>query len=276
MRDKTPLYLTQHPPLTMRNQIIRASVALLASLVYTLAAYSDHHEETESEPTLARGHSFEIKAGSQVAFQKAFAKHVQWRRDNKDPWGWECYVIVNGPEVGRYVVRSYPHTWADFDDYYNNEFGQKALEHWNANVAPHLASENADISDMRWDLSKWTDERDYEYFLVNTNRLKIGKQWYYLNAIQQISDTLKEANWEGDWLVDVEKVGGNGNTVWVVFPFENFAGMEEPSPDAYAVFLEVHGQEKTDEVFGQLNDAIANSEANLYRHLPDHTIVAAE
>ncbi|MBK1879682.1 hypothetical protein [Pelagicoccus mobilis] len=261
----------------MRNPILKALVAALVSLFLSCSLFSDHHKSDEKGAVLGRGYTFEVKMGSQADFQKAFAEHVQWRRDNGDTWGWECFVVVNGPDLGNYHVRSYPHSWADFDEYYNSEFGKKASEHWYATVAPHLESIEADIAVDRQDLSKWTDGRDYEYFTVNTVRTKIGRQWDYLNAIEQIGNVLKETeSWDYDWSVSVQKAGGVGNNVWLVFPSEDWAGMEDPSPNAYEVVLEALGEEKTKEIFDQLNDSVAKSVSNHFRHLPDYSIKAAE
>src|SRR3990172_10115283 len=76
------------------------------------------------------------KKGSEVKFDKAFAEHVQWRRDHKDPWTWEVYVESDGPETGAYFARSGNHNWADFDAYDASDFAAKADVQWNATVAP--------------------------------------------------------------------------------------------------------------------------------------------
>lgn len=260
----------------MRKQILKASLSLIASIFLSSTLFSDHHEEEAKTESLARGYTFDVKAGSKAAFKKAFAKHQQWRQDNGDPWSWNCYVAVNGPNVGRYGVRSSPHTWADFDAYDQHEFAKKANDHWDANVAPLLDSVSADISESKWNLGKWTDGRDYKFFQVNTSHLKIGQQWSHLNAIEQIGNALKEAEWEGDWSVDVELMGGAGETVSIIFPFENWAGMEAPSPNAYDVLVESLGAEKTDELFGQMNAAVAEQTISLYRLLPDLSFEVAK
>ncbi len=192
------------------------------------------------------------------------------------PWRWDCYISVNGPDVGRYGVRSYPHTCADFDVYDEHEFSKKASDHWNAHVAPLLDSVTADIGESKWDLGKWTDGRDYSLFQVNTSHLKVGQQWSYLDAVKQIGDALKQNGFEQDWSVDVELMGEAGETVSLVFPYENWAGMEAPSPSAYEVVVDALGKEKADELFGQMNAAVEDSTTSLYRLVPDLSVQAAE
>lgn len=260
----------------MRNNLHKASLSLFLSILFSLNLFSEHHEEEAVTSSLSRGYSFTIKPGAEADFNKAFAEHTQWRRDNGDPWNWEVYVVVNGPLAGNWAVRSFGHKWADFDLYDSSEFTAKANEHWNSHVTKHLSSWDTSIIELKDELSKWNDERDYQYFIVQESRLKIGKQWHHLNALEGIGKVLKEEEWEGDWLVHVERNGGIGEAVSLVFPFENWAGMENPNPDAYAVILEAVGEEATQKMFDEFNDSIAEVSTNVFKRVPDLSIKAAE
>ena len=147
---------------------------ILSALTVTLSlsvstAVADSHEAG----TLAKVWSITPKAGMTEEFEKALGAHVQWRRDNKDPWHWNVYVEVDGHDVGTYYARSGGHHYPDFDDY--EAFGEKASDHWNDTVQPYVANVRSSMSRELPDMGQWEgNTSDYNLFKVFSIDLKPG------------------------------------------------------------------------------------------------------
>ena len=87
---------------------------------------------------LAKIYFVNVKSGHDTEFVAALKEHVEWRKQAGDPWTWLVYQIVNGKNLGDFVIRSSGHSWADLDSY--EEFLAKGAVEFNKNVGPHIKS----------------------------------------------------------------------------------------------------------------------------------------
>ncbi len=55
------------------------------------------------------------KAGREQAFEKGYRQHLEWHKNNHDPWGWYGWFIISGPRCGQFVDATVDHAWSDFD-----------------------------------------------------------------------------------------------------------------------------------------------------------------
>jgi hypothetical protein len=55
------------------------------------------------------------KAGAEQQFEKGYRQHLQWHKNNRDPWGWYGWFIISGPRDGQFVDATMEHAWSDFD-----------------------------------------------------------------------------------------------------------------------------------------------------------------
>lgn len=55
------------------------------------------------------------KAGREAAFEQGYARHLQWHRNNSDPWTWHGWSFVLGERLGKFMDGTFRHAAADFD-----------------------------------------------------------------------------------------------------------------------------------------------------------------
>jgi hypothetical protein len=221
--------------------------------------------------------AFMPKSGSQVEFEKAFAAHVQWRRDNKDPWTWQVYVEVDGPNAGLHYARSGNHHWSDFDDYDASEFATKANAHWNTTVAPHLAKISSWMGEDQAAISHWPEDApDYQLFQLYTYRLKPGHMQRFMDATTSIVEALKEAKWPYHWSFIEHLTGSSVPSVMLVLPATKWADMKEPSPNVLEAVAGVRGKEKAAALFAAMSETFAQTDAVVVRLLPHYGVKGAQ
>ncbi len=56
------------------------------------------------------------KAGMKDKWEEGTKKHMAFHREKGDTWQWFVWEIVSGENVGDYVVGTFEHKWADFDN----------------------------------------------------------------------------------------------------------------------------------------------------------------
>ena len=78
----------------MKTGLIAVAAGLFVSTVAFPAMAQGGAED------IARGFVFEAKPGMATQFEEAIKLHVQWRKQNNDPWTWVWYQVVNGDNIG--------------------------------------------------------------------------------------------------------------------------------------------------------------------------------
>ena len=69
----------------------------------------------EGPSTVTKWYLFTVKSGHDLQWEEAYQEHLDWRRQHKDTWTWQTYMIVSGERLGQYLTMSSGHRWADFD-----------------------------------------------------------------------------------------------------------------------------------------------------------------
>lgn len=87
---------------------IRFTLALLTAM---LAVYCNAVCQTDAARIVViRPHT-----GHQGEFQQGYRRHLEWHRQNKDPWTWYGWRIATGARVGYFMDGTFGHEWKDFD-----------------------------------------------------------------------------------------------------------------------------------------------------------------
>jgi hypothetical protein len=53
--------------------------------------------------------------GQERNFEEGYARHLEWHRQQKDPWTWLGWYFVLGPRLGQFMDGSFGHAASDFD-----------------------------------------------------------------------------------------------------------------------------------------------------------------
>ena len=216
------------------------------------------------------------KNGMDQQFQKAFAAHVQWRRDNKDPWSWEVYSEAVGPEPGILFARSANHSWADFDAYEATGFPMKAGEQWDTTVAPFVANVRNSISEYEPSMSHWPkDAPEYTLFTLITYQLKQGAGMKFRTTTEEIAKALAEAKWPNNWAFLAYHTGPQPSQL-LVLPAANWAGFKDPDPNVYNAVVSVRGAEAAGKLFADYGSCVAHQDAIIIRRLPQFSVTGTK
>jgi hypothetical protein len=257
----------------MKTRYCAALFAAVAMLSSPLGSFAESHK---TPGTLARIWTIIPKNGSELKFDKAFADHVQWRRDNKDPWNWDVFVQVDGPEVGAYYARSGNRHWSDFDAYEAAEFSKKAGLHWNETVAPHVAVVRSEIDEYMPDISNWPmDAPEYNLFRLNRHLVNIGGTKDFVAAVGAIGGVLKEAKWPHHWSFHMSH-SGEGPSVTLVLPSINWAGIAEPESNVGEVLVKSLGEEKAGQYWANLFATFRKLNVVTVKRIPELAVKAAK
>ena len=74
-------------------------------------------------------------------------KHMAWHTAQKDPWTWEVFQIMTGPDTGGYVIASGDHQWKEMEDWVAR-FADADAGDSQATMGPNIASKTANDRNM--------------------------------------------------------------------------------------------------------------------------------
>ncbi|MEJ2058635.1 MAG: hypothetical protein P8X39_12445 [Desulfofustis sp.] len=235
---------------------------LLISLMVVLLFGLSASELFAQSKNLAKVYFIKVKDGDSGAFQTALKQHAQWRMENGDPWSWTVYEVVNGTNMGDFIIRSGGHSWADFDTY--QDFNEKGSAEFVKNVSPYIAEITSRITaDDTTNVNWYPNDGEVNLIQVYTYKLKPGHGMDFYNAIKEYGKAIKKEGRKDYYGVIWGVNGGSELMVNLVFPFKNWAGMEGPKEKWRDFTKRVLGEEKAKMV----RDKLANSYTDVHGYV---------
>lgn len=225
-------------------------LALLLAICFTLPV--------QAQSDLAWAYTMKPKMGHYDATLQALREHTQWRRDHDDPWVWDIYEIINGPDLGTFIARSGGHTWADFDAYRL----EGANEHFRSTVTPHLESftsviTSGDTTNVR--LPEWIGEAPL-YLVVNYD-IANGKMESFQKGLSSYHKAIADTAHETYYYFQYFANGGTGYEVQGVFPARSFSDLAEDDPSLESVLKEYFSEMGLEAIQDLFEDAISDARA---------------
>ena len=208
---------------------------LLSGLIALLCLSFISQNVLAQDKNLAEIYFIKVKTGQDAEFEAAIKAHAEWRKQAGDPWDWFVHQVVNGENLGEYVIRSGGHTWADFDSY--EEFGAKASVEFFKTVGPHMEKSRniitrVDTTNINW----YPTPSEVNLISVITYHLKPGQAQVFTTAVNKFHTAIVENNYKAyhafEWLVN----GWTGPRVSLVLPYKNWAEMQGP-PESFNDFM---------------------------------------
>lgn len=234
---------------------------LAAALVVSSVAFPANAEaQTEN---IAQTYVHTVRPENIAQFEAAVKRHVQWRKQNDDPWDWVWYQFVNGDGLGRYMVRSGNHQWADLDSRFAWEDRVGAGRHFLATVGPYFEAEDSAITQQDAVLSRPLD--DYSgitLFAVTQFDVRLPGQ--FRAAITKIGEGLDRGNWDRPYLWQMTANGGSMDATLVI-PAENWDALSPPARTLPATMVEVYGEPEARELMEQLARSIRSQSSYTIR-----------
>ena len=221
---------------------------------------------------LAKIYFVNVKSGHGAEFVAALKEHVEWRKQASDPWTWSVYQIVNGQNLGDFVIRSGGHTWADLDSY--EEFLAKGAVEFNKNVGPHIESTSntitaVDTTNINW----YPNNDDVNLISVITYHLKPGHERAFTQAINKYHTAIKENNRETYYAFAWNVNGGSGPSVSLVLPYKNWAEMQGPDESLRTFMERVLGSEEAQQLSDEFNSTYHTRESSVLRLRRDLSVI---
>ena len=240
--------------------------ALATALLLWVVAFPEAAQgQTED---IAQSYVHTVQPEMIAQFEEAVKQHVQWRKQNNDPWEWTWYQVVNGDGLGRYLVRSGNHRWADLDVRYAWEDRVGAGPHFLATVGPFFESEDSSISQLDGALSRPPDDLSaITLFAVTEFDVRLPGQ--FREAITKIGEGLDRGNWERSYQWLMEAHGGGTTDATLVIPAENWGGLAPPEKPLPVLLAEVYGEQEASDLMQQFATSIRSQTSYTLRVRPD-------
>ncbi|MFQ5704605.1 MAG: hypothetical protein ACE5HT_11345 [Gemmatimonadales bacterium] len=224
--------------------------------------------------SLAQLYTVKPKADMAAGFQTALQQHVKWRAQNKDPWNWTTYEVVQGENLGSFVIRSGDHTWADFDAY-DADFGPKGRVQYLASVAPLVESITASISALDTAHVRLPDDLSKITLLqVVTYYLKPDQGQRFNEVVGKFHSAIVKTDYPVYYAFVNQIAGGVGPAVTLVLPYENWAAFEGPDKPMAAMLAEVYGKKEAAKMSEEFSNCFTHVETSVLRFRPDLSVIA--
>lgn len=217
---------------------------------------------------------FTPKAETAAAFEAAFQAHVAHRKSLNDPWVWQVYQEIVGPNVGKYYVASWNHSWADFDAYDSWAGAPEAGAHFDATIGPLLEDMSSSIS-QEGAISRYPDDPSWEPTLVNVTVFYLipGKQQGFDEAIRKFDEAIEGADMPFYYSSDFTVAGGSGPSYSIAGLGESWADFADPDPSMERVMMDTYGEEEAMRIFTAFGESVHHWESFVVRYRPDLSLL---
>lgn len=222
-------------------------------------------EEDKSQPMVEEW-VVSAKVGSETEFMDALRSHVDWRRENKDPWNWNLYTPQTGKMDTRVLIRSTGHEYVNIASYGESEFSQKAARHWDETVAPYAGVSTRHLR-FQTPVSYWPDET-YDYLLILQVDAKPDANATLLKAAMELDDIVRGADLEAVGGLEYTWAGG-GPAFQYVEGHKDWASTSPGSPLAVKIsnlVIEKLGEERANATY-EAAQILHNPSMQIYKRL---------
>jgi hypothetical protein len=221
---------------------------------------------------LARLFFLKVKSGHGAEFAAALKEHAAWRKQAGDPWTWIVHQVVNGKNLGDYVIRSGGHNWADLDSY--EEFSSKAAPQFYKTVGPHLKNVSnfitaGDTVNVNWP----QNPADVNLISIIQYHLKPGHGPAFAQAVNKYHTAIQENNREAYYAFIWNVNGGSGPSVTLALPYKNWSDMQGPEESLRAFMQRVLGEEEAKKLYMEFNGTFTSTESMIVRVRRDLSVL---
>lgn len=244
-----------------------------ASLAVIVAAAALAAAREVDAQGIARVYVMTPAPGQQQAFEKALTAHAQWRKQAGDPWSWSVYQVVDGEDLGSFLVRSGGHTWADLDAY-DAGFGQRGDARFNADVGPLLAHISSSITQEDTSLVRMPDSPD-GYTLVQVTRyhVKPEKSQAFHALVGKIHRAIVDSDWPVHYAFVNTVSGADGQDVIMAGFHDGWADFAEPDPSFDQMLARKYGEEAAGKMMHTFGDAVWGWDSMTLRLRPEMSVM---
>ena len=195
------------------------------------------------------------KAGMKDKWEEGAKKHMAFHREKGDSWQWLFWEIVSGENVGDFVVGSFEHKWADFDNM--PVTGPEDAADLKINGDPYTESANVKyIEDMlKHSVAPAEGTPPAKLVTLVTVHVKPDMVEGYLNAVSKIPEALAKAGSDTKYYFSRAVTGGRQPSFIIFFPHQSWAEMGPSGTPLRKILEEAYGRTEADSILRALDEA---------------------
>jgi hypothetical protein len=242
-----------------------ALLALWAALALLPAPASAQTPPPDSVSEVLRQ---KIQPGTAQKYEAARKEHMGWHKAHNDPWTWEVFEVMTGPDTGSYLISSGDHQWKDMEAWAAKMADADGADSA-ASMGPYIAGTQRTYWTQLNALSRMP-EADVQYPLITltTYHVKPGSDAALRAAIAKVNAALEAGKFPISSIWFVLTNGGPTPTYAVVAPRTGLGEMG-PSPSLLQVLEKQLGKPASDALVKSFFDNVVSANSELLRFRTD-------
>jgi hypothetical protein len=238
-------------------------VTLLCSAVLVLApAFAS--AQTPQPDSVTEVLRQKAKPGTVQDYEASRKKHMAWHKAQNDPWTWEVFEVMTGPDTGSYLIASGDHQWKDMEAWVARMADPDAADS-QASMGPYIASTQRQYWTQLNALSRLpTSEGRSPLITLTTYQVRPGSDAAVRAAIAKVNTALDAGGFPLRTIWFVLASGGSSPTYAVVTPRDGLGEMA-PSPSLLEVLEKQLGKPAADALVKSFFDNVVSANTELLR-----------
>ena len=205
-----------------------------------------------------------IRPGTVQDYEAARKKHMTWHKAQNDPWAWEVFEVMTGPDTGSYLISSGDHQWKDMEAWVAKMADADAADS-QASMGPYIAGTQREYWTQLNAISRLpSSDIQYPLITVTTYHVKPGSDAALRTAITKVNAALDAGKFPLRTIWYVLTSGGPSPTYAVVAPREGLGAMA-PSPSLLEVLEKQLGKPAADALVKSFFDNVVSANTELLR-----------
>jgi len=204
------------------------------------------------------------RPGTVQDYEAARKKHMAWHKAQNDPWVWEVFEVMTGPDTGSYVIASGDHQWKEMEAWVAKMADADAADS-QASMGQYIASTQREYWTQLNAISRMpAADKQYPLITVTTFHVKPGSDTAVRAAIAKVNAALDAGKYPLPTVWNVLTNGGPSPTYAVVVPRTGLGEMA-PAPALLEVLEKQLGKVAADALVKSFYDNVVSSNTELLR-----------
>ena len=217
-------------------------------------------------------HCNKAQPGAYSKYEEGMKKHMDWHREQNDPWTLLVWQVITGPDSGTYCTGSFGHNWKDFD---NPRFSADANRaNIEATFGPFIREYEATFWRALPDVSNPSEGQPAMSSVIFVHT-RYGTAEKFNHLIGEVHKAIEKTNmpWNYEWYALVS--GGNVGTYALVLPRPNFAAFNPTGKPFPEMLEEAYGKAGADALLAKWRKVVKSENTELSRNRPDLSYIPA-
>jgi hypothetical protein len=204
------------------------------------------------------------RPGAVQEYEANRKKHMAWHKAQNDPWTWEVFEVMTGPETGGYLIASGEHQWKEIDAWVV-KFAEADAADSQASMGPSIASTQREYWTQLNGISRLpTSEARSPLITLTTYHVKPGSDTALRTTIAKVNAALDAGGFPLRTIWFVLTSGGSSPTYAVVAPRAGLGEMA-PSPSLLEVLEKQLGKPEAEALVKSFFDNVVSANTELLR-----------